>query len=338
MAKHLILIHGRSIKPARAEMAKLARKAIAEGLRRGGAQQAASELEDGTIKYDFVYYGDVNNRIQAEHDRHDREALKATDPENGKPCLPIEPLEAAYAMTAGIPSFTQARYKDVLREADDYRFLDEAADFASLLGAVATFGLLNTAMIRLATPDMAEYLRSHTTGSLIRQRLHAVLGQALEGDDDICLVAHSMGTMVAYDQLWKYTHTSEYAGLRDKNPTVNLLLTIGCPLGEPGVRVGLRDGLLPEDEKYPRNIIRQFWNFYAEDDFVAHIEKMRVSLGQMLTKHYLDDIRDRHIYNCWCYRDNNTDRLVSNPHDLYGYLMNHKVGARIGEWAAAPPP
>jgi hypothetical protein len=179
-AKRLLLIHGRSIKPARDEMSKLAREALAEGLRRAGAGSAAAKLQDGTIKFQLTYYGDVNNRIQAAARPNDRRALRAIDPWNGKPCLPIESLRAAYVRTKAIPKFTAARYRELLRTADDYRFLDEAADFISLLGALVSFGVINTFLIRRAMPDLGQYLVSHEKGSAVRERLQALLKPALQ--------------------------------------------------------------------------------------------------------------------------------------------------------------
>ncbi|GIL00603.1 MAG: hypothetical protein BroJett030_05020 [Alphaproteobacteria bacterium] len=332
MAKRLVLIHGRAIKPAKADMEALARTAIGEGLRRAGRDDAAARFDAGAVPLDLVYYGDINNDIQAARRPKDRKALTAIDPVNGQPCFPIGPLRSAYERTRQIPAFTRARYRNLLREADDYRFLDEAADFASLIGALVTFGVLNTLMIRHATPDMAEYLTSHDTGSRVRARLQEKLQPALETGDDICLLAHSMGAIVGYDVLWKYSHYSEYAALRSLGRRVALFLTIGCPLGELGVRNNLLDGRYPEAEKYPRGFIGDWWNFHAEDDYIAHAEKMRVAFARMRSKGYVDDIRDRHVYNCWAYVDTQSGRLVANPHDFYGYLMNQEVGARIGQW------
>jgi len=333
MGKRLIVIHGRSIKPARQEMSRLTKAAIAEGMRRGGFADQALDLESGAIAYDFVYYGHINNEIQADKRPHDRKALTATDPFNGKPCLPIEPLREAFSAARKIKSFTLAQYRKVLDAADDYRFLDEAADFASLIGGLATFGILNTLLVKLATPDMAAYLTSHDVGSTVRMELQEMLEPALKGTEDICLIAHSMGAIVSYDVLWKYSHLSEYEELRKGKPRISQFVTIGCPLGELGVRNNLLDGRYLEAEKYPRDIIRNWWNFHAEDDYIARAEKMRVAFATMRTKGYVEEIRDRHIYNCWRYVDTVSKRLVANPHDFYGYLMHDAVGAHLGAWA-----
>lgn len=333
--KRLILIHGRAIKPAEAPMKDLARRAVAEGLRRAGADSVAKALSDGDLAFDLAYFGDITNAIQAEARKKDKKLLTAADPmHGGAACFPIEDLETAFDEVSKIPSFSKARYEALLKSADDYKFLDEFADFTSMIGSLYGFGWLNDKLIANATPDLSAYLTQHTTGSAIRQRLADKLKPALERDEDICLIAHSMGAMVAYDEFWKYSHESAFAGKAVRGRPVSLFLTIGCPLGEAGIGRALKDGgifLSPED-KYPRNQIGDWRNVYAEDDYISHIEKMKLAFADMEKRQYLKSIKDSHLHNCWSYVDNHSGRRVSNPHDLYGYLMHQTVGAHIAEW------
>lgn len=333
MVKRLILIHGRSIKPAEIPMRQLARDAIAEGLGRAGKPAVAQGLADGSIAFELVYYGDINNRIQADADTKDAAALQALDPSHGNAaCLDIAGMRQDFDRVRTIGAFTKARYQKVLETADDARFADEAADFLSLVNAIFAFGLLGDFALKNATPDFAQYLLDQETGSLVRERLNAKLLPAMLAGDDICLVAHSMGSVVAYDQMWKYSHLSEYANVRSAATRIKLWVTIGCPLGEFAVRQRLYDRGMAEKDKHPREIVDEWRNFYAEDDFISHVEELRPVFGGM-TKKGLKLLKDLHVYNCWSYRDNNSGRLVANPHDLYGYLMNQAVGQRIGEWA-----
>jgi hypothetical protein len=336
MAKRrLILIHGRAIKPAEKPMKALAADAIAEGLRRAGAKQTADQIANGQIAYEMVYFGDFNNIIQAANRPKDKKLLTSTDPDHGNSaCFPIEHLKAAFADVSTISAFSKLRYEELLKNADDYRFLDEAADFASLLGNLFTLGWLNDKLIASATPDLFAYLTEHSIGSAVRARLGAVLKSALASGDNICLIAHSMGAIVAYDEFWKYSHTTEYDGSPQKSRPISLFVTIGCPLGEEGVRRNLLDGRYSNiKDKYPRNQIANWINVYAEDDYVARAEKMRAAFAVMRKQGWVKDIIDEHIYNCWSYVDNHSGRRVSNPHDLYGYLMHQKVGGAIHAWA-----
>lgn len=332
MVKRLILIHGRSIKPAEAKMKELAKEAIAEGLTRAGKDAAAQKFRGGVVAFDFVYYGDINNRIQEAANSSDASALKARDSDHGNaPCLDIAGMQKDFARVRAVGSFTEARYRKVLETADDARYADEAADFLSLVNAIFAFGLLGDFALKSATPDFAKYLLDQATGSNIRERLNAKLKPALMTGDDVCLVAHSMGSVVAYDQMWKYSHTSEYADVRATGHRIARWITVGCPLGEFAVRERLYDARKSEADKHPRDIVTDWRNVYAEDDFIAHVEKLE-PIFRPMKKKGLTGLRDAHVFNCWSYRDANTDRLVANPHDLYGYLMHQSTGASIGEW------
>ncbi len=332
--KRLILIHGRAIKPAEKPMKALARKAVIEGLRRAGATADATTLANGDLAFDLVYFGDITNAIQAAARKKDKALLTESDPDHGgAACFPIGDLETAFADVSKLSSFSKARYAELLKTADDYKFLDEFADFTSTLGSLFTFGWLNEKLIASATPDLFAYLTEHKKASLIRERLAAKLRPALEKNDDICIIAHSMGAMIAYDEFWKYSHESAFAGSAYRGKPVSLFLTIGCPLGEDGVRRNLLDGRYPSaDDKFPRRQIGTWHNIYAEDDYVSHAESMKSAFSEMRKRQYLDTILDSHIYNCWSYADNHTGRRVSNPHDLYGYLMHQTVGAAVSEW------
>lgn len=333
-AKHLILIHGRSIKPEKAGMRRLALDAIKEGLHRANHDLIANKIGksgNGNIKFSFAYYGHINNEIQADNSPSDAALLTDKDA-NGLPVFPIACLQKDFKHTKAIKRFNKSAYEKILRETDDSRFLDEIADIGSFFGSLFSLGILNTAAIRYAKPDMGEYLRSQETGSRVRDTLGEILKPAMKRGDDICLVAHSMGSMVSYDQLWKYSMRSEYHDVQSSGTKIRLFLTIGCPLGERGVRRNLLDARFARAEKYPRNI-EQWKNFYARDDYISHVERMSRSFREMKKDKHISSIKDKKMYNCWTYEDLESKDRVSNPHDLYGYLMNQHIGAAIADWA-----
>ena len=334
-AKHLIIVHGRDIKPAGSELAALAKRAVARGLERAGKVSTANKIRQGTIKFSSAYYGDVNNEIEASYSAKTKALLTAQNDAAFpfKPCFPIAELKDAFVKTDAIKTFNLASYRHVLDIADDWRFLDEAADAASLFGSLLTFGLLNTLVIETVKSDLTAYLTSQVVGSKIRARLQALLEPALLAGDDICLVTHSLGCMVAYDVFWKYSFRSEYQHMRDAAQKVRLWLTLGCPLGELGVQRNLLDAPALQAEKCPRNQFLDWVNVYAEDDYIAHAERMRIAFAKMRSKKYCREISDKKIYNCWHYADAKKGNLVSNPHDLYGYLMHQDTAGFIAQWA-----
>ena len=120
----------------------------------------------------------------------------------------------------------------MLKIADDWRFLDEAADAASLFGGLLTFGLLNTLLIDTVKSDLTAYLTSQLVGSPI-----------------------------------------------------------------------------------------------------AHAERMWTAFAKMLARKFCRAISDKKIHNCWHYVDAKKGNLVSNPHDLYGYLMHQDTAGFVAQWA-----
>jgi hypothetical protein len=333
VAKHIILVHGRAIKPADAVLRELAKKALEEGVKRAGGA-GLRDANGNAVTFSSAYFGDISNQILG-RSASVAQKLTETDPLHGNmPCFPRGPLDRGFELTTAFPRFDKARYQKVLAEASDMRWLDEAADWASSLAGLLTGGFLNLLGINVATEDLGAYLTSHNVGSAVRGRLDALLRPALLRQDDVCLITHSMGCMVAYDLMWKYAHMSEYADFRDRQRKVSKWVTLGNPLGEVGVRRNLLDGRYGEAEKYPSNQIEAWTNIFAEDDFISHVAKLAPEFKSN-AKTGLPKIVDKKIYNCWVYEDmDEAGRLTSNPHDLYGYLMNPTTAQEVIDWLA----
>lgn len=325
--KHIILIHGRNTKPAQKPYEDLQKIALLQGLNRIDSAKAKL-VEQGKVKVSFVYYGDINNAILIKN-KKDRAKLTAKDPSHGNaPCLPTTGIGEAIETLAGIKSFSAATYRKILKNNEDYRYLDELAWAVSTFSSLITARGFNEAVIKSATADLGAYLLTRTTGSKVRTRLQKPLVKAFKGGDDICLVAHSMGSIVAYDVLWKLSRMSEYSDIQASNPRVNLFLTIGSPLGEAGVRGNLYDAPERGEDRYPKNIIKDWVNVSAKDDFIAHDPTLANDFGDMRRKHkYVESIKDiKNIYNCY------TQNGQSDPHKLYGYLAHNKTAAQIANW------
>lgn len=328
--QRIILIHGRSIKPAKKPFAAMQKRALLEGLKRYDSAKAA-KMRSGAVKFETVYFGDINNDIMCASSSKISAKLTASDPDaGGAHCLPHAPIEAALNDLLALKSFNKPSYQKVLRNNKDNRFLDDAARAISTLAALATLSSLNVAAITYATADMGAYLTDHTIGSDIRDRLQAPLRRALLKGDDICLISHSMGCMVAYDVLWKFSRLSEHRKIQDSGNKVSNWLTLGCPLGEAGVKANLLDaksyGHRTRTDKHPDKIIGTWHNVAAKDDFICHDATMRGDYRAMLKFGMLDDIRDRKIYNCYA-QDGK-----SNPHKLYGYLANPACAGLVADW------
>lgn len=113
-------------------------------------------------------------------------------------------------------------YRKILRENDDLRFLDDAARAISTVAAISSLTTLKMQVIKRATRDIGAYLMTRKVGSEIRERLQGPLKKALKAKDDVCLISHSMGCIVAYDVLWKFSRMSEYRDAQNANTLVRL--------------------------------------------------------------------------------------------------------------------
>ncbi len=323
--KHLILIHGRSTKPSEAAKRRMVTRALTHGLDRADPSGAAAKaIEEGKVKFSFVYYGDIANQRMLEKDRSLKRRLTATDPKHKTPCEPAErykkPLDALLAQ----PRHTKAAYEALLDEVRDRRWMDEAA---AAISWVASLTGLSDDVIRRATADMGAYLMERRVGSAIRQRLQRPLAKALKDGDDVCLVSHSMGCIVSYDVLWKFSQMSEYQDIQASGNRVALWLTLGNPLGEPGVRRNLYDADEREDGRFPREIVDRWLNISARDDFVAHDAQIADDFREMKQMKYLREIKDLdEVYTFW------VGEHGTNPHKLYGYLDNPVVARQILRW------
>lgn len=322
--KHLIVIHGRATKPSYGEKRRLVMQSLLHGLERVDSR-AVNRIHDKKIEFSFVYYGDINNReIIAKDPGKKKELSGKNDPRyGGGACEPSGSYDADLKRMLGQTDFSKKAYRKHLSEVRDLRGLDNAA---SVISGVASLIGLNDNILRRVTPDMGAYLLTRKTGSEIRQRLQGPLQKALLAGDDICLVSHSMGCIVSYDVLWKFSQMSEYEDIQRSKSRVNFWLTLGNPLGEPGVIDNLYDSNEREDGKYPKHIIDQWLNVSAEDDFVAHDDRIENDFRAMKRLGYAK-IRDLpKIYNFWAGSDG------SNPHKFYGYLDNPAVAKQIAGW------
>lgn len=323
--KHLIVIHGRSTKPSETEKKRLTKEALLHGLSRVDSL-AAKKFKDKKIKYTFIYYGDVNNREMIERKPSLRKSLTG---ENDKkygyaPCVAKKTYDADLQKLFLYKQFTKNAYKRFLKNVPDTRAFDEIASVFSWLGSKLNF---SDYVISAATADMGAYLLTRKVGSEIRERLQGPLKRALMANEDICLLSHSMGCIVSYDVLWKFSQMSEYKKIMESGNTVNLWLTLGNPLGEPGVKDNLYDAHEKQDGKYPRYIINNWTNISAVDDFVSHDSRIADDYKEMKDARYLNRLVDlSEIYTFWC------SNSGANPHKFYGYLDNPTVAKQISRW------
>jgi hypothetical protein len=302
--KTLIMIHGRNYKPPRDKLRKLWLDAVKGGLQRDRPDAMA---DFDRLRIEFVYYGDVSNRFLSQH--------------SGNPVVDDSrqrrrTLNDLLKWTRR--QFTKANYdrlpgKESLKEG-----------VADALGPLLSFFRLSEGLIETVAPNMAEYWSDETEyGSLVRMPLIRPLKTAMDRGDSIGVLAHSLGTMIAYDTFWKFSHYGEYFDYWEKK--VDLFISLGSPLGDKTVQRHLKGHGNTGARRYPKNIVK--WvNVSAEDDYICHDERIANDFKAMKRLRLVRSMRDVPIYNL------SVREGKSNPHHISGYLVHPQVVKTLADW------
>lgn len=302
--KHLFLIHGRNFKPNEGALSSFWLEALRHGIKRDFGPDAAKKF-DGVYK-EFVYYGGLSNEFL-------RNSSKSYD-EARDICERKETLKTLKALPDR-NSFDKAAYhknSSVFRGFREF-FLDE------LSGPMDVFGVADN-LASMVAPDMAHYWNEETEfGSNVRAKLTSPLRKALMANKDIMLIGHSLGSLVAYDVLWKFCYMSEHQSVRDH--AVTHFVSLGSPLGNRTVQDRLKGGKLKGLRRFPTNITR--WsNVAAEDDYICHDETVEDDFQRM----HSTEIKDYRIYNL------SVKGGSAHQHHGAGYLIHPIVAGLVYDW------
>jgi hypothetical protein len=177
----------------------------------------------------------------------------------------------------------------------------------------------------------------------IRRPLEEELRSAWDdpGIRRLVIISHSMGTFIAYDVLWRFSHRSEQRYRRYRNRKVEHLITMGSPLGDPVLRSFMLierwkdapkgSAKKPKVERqryYPTNV--EGWhNYSAHGDVVCHDAKLEDDFFKGFRKHVGDYSKDTlrdyvGLYNPYVNREGK-----ANPHKSYGYLIQPKLSQNM---------
>ncbi len=188
--------------------------------------------------------------------------------------------------------------------------------------------------------ELRLYAGDQYVADRIREPLERELRDAWNAKKNVVVISHSMGTFVAYDVLWRFSHRSEPEYRRFRKKTVALLITMGSPLGDSA----LRDFMLIERWKdapaartraeqrryFPTNIER-WHNYSALGDVVCHDATLEDDLFAGLRAHVggygAKDLSDyAELHNPYV-----TTKGKPNPHKSYGYLVQPKLSQKLLE-------
>ena len=193
MSKMIIGIHGLANKPPEKTLANWWHKAMLEGL------QVNCGLSLDKLDFQSVYWADV--------------MYPNPDP---------EPDKYRKAKKGDLKYYNEG-WIDYIREA----LLDFGGDVIDSMKEMFGMDELAEKVLKAKLKDLYRYYEEET----IRTELRSRLRQAIIDNKDrrLMLVAHSMGTIIAYDVLREL-------GREDANISIDHFVTIGSPLGLPHVK------------------------------------------------------------------------------------------------------
>lgn len=269
MKTHIIAIHGLNNKPRQESLLARWRSALDEGLNRNQAGRGIGQYE-----LEMVYWADLNY------------PTPLSDDDAGYTYQP-------YDANTPLPEYTS-------EWADDLVALGRqtAGGVLDFLGVVAKREILSDDLLAKLYADLAKYYQDSANRAAVQGRLAAAL-QAREGrnDEQLIVLSHSMGTIVAMDVLRSLDGN---AGA----PRVAAFITMGSPLGLPYVVYQQKKSF---GKPAAPECVAQWLNFSDKRDricFDTHLADDYAANSQGVDP--VDDlIRNSH---------------KSNPHDGHGYL------------------
>jgi hypothetical protein len=309
MGKTIILIHGRHFKPNEEDLKTLWLDALAHGLAR---DMPATIPHYTAATKAFVYYGDTSKRfLLKQGEAYDEDA----DLKDRRKMLK---KLATYKKS----QFTKKNYNDLPGKSS----WGEA--FADAFAGALAFARLSDPAIALVAPDMREYWNDDSDFSTdVRFPMIAPLKEAMDRGDQILVISHSLGSMIAYDTFWKFCRTGEYRP-NYTHKKIALWITLGSPLGDETVKRNLKGAEADGERRYPANVV-DWVNIAAEDDYISHDQALADDYVEMKKLGLVKSIVDERIYNL-AVREGE-----SNPHNELGYLVHPAVAAQVGKWLAS---
>lgn len=175
------------------------------------------------------------------------------------------------------------------------------------------FGAAVAEKVKTRAPDLRRYKYDRATRDAVQERLSERLRAAYAGGRQIMLIAHSMGSIIAYDVLRDAGRT--LPGLR-----ISHFVTVGSPLGLAAVKeVSVAPLRVPEcvarwsNIADPRDRVAR-WDTRLSSDYREN------SAGVVVTDHL--------VINGYV-----SPSGKPNPHKIYGYLRTPEISELIASFA-----
>jgi hypothetical protein len=298
MSKIIIGIHGLGNKPPKDILENWWRESIVEGLQNNNYKPAEFDFE-------LAYWADVLHEEPLKPDETDKES-------------------ETYLSEPYVPFVEKVEKKEYSFREQALEYLEKYSD-KILVNGVLSFNIssLTDMFIHRHFRDLEIYYslsfinyngKKRLARDVIIERLTDLIKK--HKNKEILLVAHSMGSIIAYDALMDYVPEIK----------INTLLTIGSPLAQKYVIEKINNEKKSESETklpVPENICSQWINLYDLEDVVA----INYNLADYFTPNSNGiTIHDEEIENNYSYNEK------ENPHKSYGYLRTDKFSSIINSF------
>ncbi len=306
MDKIILGIHGLSNKPDVSVLTSWWKNSIAEGLR---VNQGMASPE---FDFKMVYWADLLYKYAM----HDDDAFRFDRLYNAEPYYPAEPEALKEYRTSW---FDQIR-------AGAFDLVGTAIDRLKEQGFTALGDWALGRMLRDLSfyyEDDREIKARDGSFGLARTVLRDELRAALlaEQGKDVLLIAHSMGSIIAYDVLREL-------GRSHPDMQISQFVTIGSPLGLPHVKAKIVKIYDYDPRVRTPSIVTKSWvNFADKDDPVAADIHLRDD--------YLENARGIRVEDDLVSNDyRGPESGKANPHKSYGYLRAPELSRHIARFIA----
>ncbi len=281
-ASIFIGIHGLKNKPAKDLLTRWWAQSLTEGLQR-------NHEVTSLLPFELAYWADVQYSAPISEAEPDNPYLKA----GGQG--PLRRYEGS--------ALDKVR---AIAEKWGGRTIDKGKDLIGLSPQVDH-------LIGMVFDDLRDYYRDPDVRTKIRARLASILKQ--HHDTRVCLIAHSMGSIIAYDVL---------RTLEQQPPAIDHFVTIGSPLELPIVTQHIRDEFM--NTAVPGQV-KQWMNLADPRDKVALDCSLSDDYGAAPGAVRVQDVLVRNDY---------VDRTGKNdPHNAYGYLRTPELSDILRSFLAA---
>lgn len=298
MSKIIIGIHGIGNKPPKELLAKWWTEAISEGLRKNNPS-----VKD--FNFELIYWADILHKKPLDPNEKDKE----------NPLYLNEPY---------IPEGNSINREEMGFRQKALEYLEKYSKKILVNGVLSlNIPSLTELFIHRHLKDLEEYYSESYTllnnnKKLVREIIIERLVEALKKHrgKKIFLIAHSMGSIIAYDALKYYAHEIN----------IEVLATIGSPLGQEYVITKIKaesNERKGEAFMVPENIRIGWYNFADAEDQVA--------INHELSKIYKENssgikIKDILVQNNYKISE------IRNPHKSYGYLRTSEFSELLNSF------